>query len=202
MMKAKDLIIDFINYVFLLIMISFCILYFTVGDHFSEFGKFLKIILSFSVFGVFFLINLKAQRNLIVKLNEERTLNEIIGYFTEQDGYKDKIILLFLPVVIIAIGFWAGPILFSDFVQALAAFFFTLFWHRILFKAPDTGAKLIILRNIDEIKDRIIIFILPILIVGIGMFEIEINTAVDFIQGGAGFLLMIGWHQILFNDKN
>jgi hypothetical protein len=201
-MKAKELLIDFINYAFLLVLIAFCVMFFTVGDRFFLFGKFLKIILPFSLFGIFFLIKFKMQRNTILKFSDEGVLNEIIGYFTEQDGFRDRIVLMLLPIMILAISFIDGNINFSDFIQAFSAFFYMLIWHKILFKARDDSPGIISLRNIDRVKDEIAIYLLPLLIISLGMFKTEVNIMLDFFQGLASFLSMLGWHYIIFREKN
>jgi hypothetical protein len=201
-MKAKDLIIDFINYAFLLILISFCVTFFIIGDRFFLFGVFLKIILPFSIFGIFFLINLKIQRNSIIKFDNEGVLNEIIGYLTDQDRLKDKIVLIILPIVILSANFINGYLVFLDIAQAILAFFYMFLWHKILFKPQENAAKITFLRNIDKIKDEIAIYILPLLVSGFGMFRIEVNAVVNFFQGIACLVIMLSWHYILFRDRN
>lgn len=202
MMKARDLLIDFVNYAFLLILISFCVTFFVIGDRFAIFGKFLKIILPFSIFGIFFLIKLKIQRTTIIKFSEEGVLNEIIAYLTEQDKLKDKLVLLLLPFIILAVSLIGGNFVYLDFVQAFMAFLYMFLWHKILFKTPDNATGIVALRNIDKIKDEIAIYILPLFVAGLGMFKADINSLVDFFQGFACFAIMLGWHYILFRDRN
>ena len=61
-MNAKDMIINFINDVFIISLIGFFIIYFVAGDHFEAFSKFMKALLPLVIFGIIFLIKLRMDR--------------------------------------------------------------------------------------------------------------------------------------------
>jgi len=71
-MTAKELIIDFLNLLFLVGLIIFCILYFIVANHFSAFSLFLQSMVPLAFFGIIFLIKLKIARREIKERKKAR----------------------------------------------------------------------------------------------------------------------------------
>lgn len=201
-MSARDLIIDFINYAFLLLLTGFCITYFVIGDRFAMFGEFLKMVLPISLFGIFFLIKLKFKRKIINKIADGKERNEIIGYFSREDKFKDNIIVTALPFIVLLISFFEKNLDFIDLTQALLAYLYVRLWHNYLFRAEEESSQTIYLRRSDKEKDEIAIYFLPVFICGIAMIKSELNMIIDFVQALTCFVLMISWHYVLFQEKN
>ena len=133
-MSAKDLIIEFLNTVFIIIIIGFFIVFFVAGDRFEQFGKFMESLVPFAVFGILFLVKFSANRYQLKKRTREDNL-DIVLYLTYSHKLISDIVVYLLPVAIIAIPMMAnGRVDFIDILQAAAALLMIYFWQRFLFK--------------------------------------------------------------------
>ncbi len=133
-MSIKDYIIDFINYVFMLILISVFILYFIAENHFKEFLEILRSLMPLSFFTLALLIKFKLSRMQAEKSNRDG-LGEIILYLNSFDKMWSEFIVFLLPLVICLIAFlFLGEIDFVDIVQAIVSFFIIYAWHNYIFK--------------------------------------------------------------------
>ncbi len=134
-MKAKDLIIDFINLLFLVGLVGLVLLYFMAGDRFNNFVEIMQNLIPVAIFGVMFLVMLKIKRK---KIKEKKRNQEDMGialYLTYFDKLKGEIILYLLPIIILLIGFFVDKIInVVDVIQATVAFLLMYLWQRILFK--------------------------------------------------------------------
>ncbi len=135
-MKAKELIIDFINLVFLLALVGFVILFFMVGDRFGTFVEIMKSLMPVAVFGIIFLIMLKIKRmKFREKQREGDQYAETVLYLTYFDELKCDILVFLLPVVILLIPFIKDRVVdVSDIFQASVALLLMYAWKKILFK--------------------------------------------------------------------
>jgi hypothetical protein len=132
-MNYKDLIIDFINFIFIIILISFCIVYFIVGDRMGMIVKLLQSLVPIAMFGILLLTKLKLNRMTLKKrIREDRT--EIILNLTYMDKIIGDLIIFSMPIIIIGISIFAGKTDTADIVQAAAAFLIVYFWQTNLFK--------------------------------------------------------------------
>lgn len=137
MMKAKDMFYDFLNTVFIIILVGFCIVFFTVGDRFSNFLNIFEALVPISIFGIFLLANLKINRKAVAKREREHNLdiNLSLTYF---DKLKSDILIYSLPIIILSIAlFLDKQITKTDIIQALAAFFLMYFWQRYIFRKAN-----------------------------------------------------------------
>jgi hypothetical protein len=133
MLTAKDLLIDFINFIFFLVIVGFCILYFIAGDNFNVFRLVLESLVPFGVLGAFFLINLKFWRQKARKKEREGNLG-IILELNFIDKLKSDLFLFVLPVAVLAIAFAArGRVGAVDISAGGAVFAIAYFWQKWLF---------------------------------------------------------------------
>ncbi len=133
-MSIKDYIIDFINYVFMLILISVFILYFIAGDHFKEFLEVLRSLMPLSFFALILLIKFKLSRMQAERSNRNG-LGEIILYLSSFDKMWSELIVFLLPLVICLVAFlFLGKVDFVDIVQAVVSFLMIYAWHNYIFK--------------------------------------------------------------------
>lgn len=138
-MKAKDIIIDFINHLFLLFIVAFFIFWFIVGDRFEAFTELMRSLVPVGIFGFIFLVMIKIKR---MKLKERRRNNEEdaeivlrLSYFDESKG---DILIFLLPIIILLVAFFIdGAVSFSDIIQAVVAFILMYLWKSALFKKRD-----------------------------------------------------------------
>jgi len=89
-MTAKDLILDFINLIFIIFLVSFCIIFFIAGNHFAQFIEIIKTLVPLAIFGIIFLIKLKIARQQEKKRERENNF-DIILYLTCFDKLKTDI---------------------------------------------------------------------------------------------------------------
>jgi len=133
-MTIKDTILEFVNLVFLVILVGFCIFFFISGDNFEKFTVLMKSLVPVSFFGILLLIKTKINRHQIRKRKEENNM-DITLRLTYFDRLKTDFVVFSLPMVVLLI-----PILFTkkidtpDMLQALAAFAIFYFWQKFLFK--------------------------------------------------------------------
>jgi hypothetical protein len=202
MLRARDLIIDFINYAFDLGIAAFCILFFIVGDRFNEFGEFFRRLLPLSAFGLFFLLYLKIGRKKLVQMDEEKVINESITYITKADIFKDRAVIFLLPLTILSINAVNGQYDMVDFIQAMVALPLMFFWRKFLFRAKENSNDIIYLKNADKILDLMVVYLLPVIISLTGLLNFSPNYIIDFLQAFSVFAIMFVWHLILFIEKS
>ncbi len=133
-MNAKDMIIDFINDIFAIILIGLCIMFFIIGDRFEAFGQFMKALFPLAVFVIIFLVKFRINR-MQLKKRENENNPEIVLRITYVDKLIFDVLIYLLPIIIVGIAFIANKqITLVDIFQAIAAFLIMYFWQRILFK--------------------------------------------------------------------
>ena len=133
-MNAKDLIIDFINYVFVLLLIIFCIFYFLAGQHFANFISILRSLAIIAIFSIFLLIKINFNRKNRRLLEKEGEIDQVF-YLTYFDKFKSDIVIFLLPITIIFVAFIINlTIGIDDILQAILAFLIMYLWQKIIFK--------------------------------------------------------------------
>jgi hypothetical protein len=135
-MKAKDLIIDFINLIFALALVAFIMFYFVVGDRFSAFVQLLESLIPIGIYGMIFLIMINIKRvKLKREVNEGNEDTEITLHLNYLDKLKADILVFLMPIIILLIAFFVEKVVTAvDVIQASAAFLLMYFWQKILFK--------------------------------------------------------------------
>ena len=132
-MSAKDLLITFINTVFLIIVVGLTIVYFIAGDNFLVFKQIMESLVPFGCFGLLFLVNLRFWRQDAKKKEREGNL-EVTLHLTFVDKLKSDIFLFSLPVVLMGIAFAAnGKVGLADVLEALMVFIIAYLWEKWLF---------------------------------------------------------------------
>lgn len=133
-MSAKDMAIDFINLVFLLILTGFCIFFFIAGDRFENFTILLKSLVPLAFVGIIFIIKLKLNRRELKKRKYENNL-DIVLHLTFMDKLQSDIISFLIPAVILGVPLLMQEGLsLSHIFQALLAFLIFYLWQKRLFK--------------------------------------------------------------------
>jgi len=149
---------------------------------------------------VMFLIAFKMDTDNFEKYRKEDKLDKIIKYLDHIDSMKDLVVIISIPVTILFIG-KIETINNIDYIQALTAFSLMYFWHLVMFMRRDGLAQLRYVTNFDKLKDTVVIFVYPIVIVSIPLGSGSIST-VDIFQAFAAFFLMYGWRKIMFYNAN
>ena len=99
-MSAKNLILDFINYLFIIILVILCLFYFTDPERFREFTEFMGAIVPVAAFGIVFLIRLKVIRKKLERRREDGS-TDLVLFLDYFDKIKAELIAFGLPVMII-----------------------------------------------------------------------------------------------------
>ena len=198
-MSAKDMIIDFVNTVFIIVLSIFCFFYFIIFDNMDVAKQIVKTAMVFSVFGMIFLIKMKIERIKIKKIKKEFNLDKIILYLSKLDLIKDIIVILLLSFIVFIIAFIEGSYNNIDIYQIFFILVYLLSWHFILFRKKDNTEKLIIITNLDKYFDDFIIFVMPILFFLIPLFLKSIDI-IDIFQVCILFVILYIWRKILFKD--
>ena len=131
-MRARDLIIDFINFVFFLTLVSVFIIYFALKDNFEILGNILRTVAPISVFFLILLLKAKMDRHEFVRRRSHGDLNMVLNF-----DFKDKVILdivLFAsPIIILLLPLMVGFPDYIDILQAATVFLIFYYWQRYLF---------------------------------------------------------------------
>jgi len=133
-MSYRDIILDFIQYAFLLLLISFSLVFFLTGDteRMQKVIEFFKDLVPLSYFGIAFILSLKFYRKSYAQRRSEGEL-EITLYLTMFHKIIGEIIVFLIPITILALALFAGDMRFVDVLQALVAFTLAFFLHRLIF---------------------------------------------------------------------
>jgi len=198
-MSAKDMIIDFVNTVFIIVLSIFCFFYFIIFDNMDVAKQIVKTAMVFSVFGMIFLIKMKIERIKIKKIKKEFNLDKIILYLSKLDLIKDIIVILLLSFIVFIIAFIEGSYNNIDIYQIFFILVYLLGWHFILFRKKDNTGESVVITNLDKYFDDFIIFVMPILFFLIPLFLKSIDI-IDIFQVCILFVILYIWRKILFKD--
>ncbi len=136
-MTAKEIFIDFLTYVGIILLCLFCFFYFIFGYRLAVFTEFIKMFVPLALFGIIFLVKLQSRRNIVKKTKEEEEEEEdkdSLIYIEPIDKTRDEFVIFSLPLVIIAIALFNKSVNVIDFAQALMVFLMMYFWHKMLFR--------------------------------------------------------------------
>jgi hypothetical protein len=132
-MSPKNMIIEFINTIFIVVLISSCILYFIVGDNFKIFTSFLKLMVPWAFFAVFFLIRFRKTRSEIKRRKSEDNI-DIVLYFNIFDKLAFEIIIFFIPIFLSLLIYRArGSLDMFDISLLIIVFLIMFSWHNYIF---------------------------------------------------------------------
>jgi hypothetical protein len=132
-MSAKDQILDFLALIFIIILISFCIIFFIAGDRFFVFTEIIKSLVPVAILAILFLIKYKLERREIKKEKEEGVL-KIILYLDFFDKILSDLLVYLAPMGILLIAlFFNKTVSFLDIIQALFILIFLYIWNYYLF---------------------------------------------------------------------
>ncbi|MDD5527396.1 MAG: hypothetical protein PHO56_00245 [Patescibacteria group bacterium] len=133
MVSAKDMLINFINFVFAILIIGLSIIYFIAGDNFENFRRILEALVPLAVLALIFLINLKLWREKAKKKEREGNLGLTLQ-LTFSDKLKSDIFLFLLPAAVLLTAFIANKkVGLADILGALAVFIIAYLWQKWLF---------------------------------------------------------------------
>ncbi len=138
-MKAKDLFIDFLNVVFLVILIGFVIFFFIVGNRFGVFIEILKSFVPIAIFSLIFLVVMNIKRLALRKKRADGEEDKkIILYLSPLALLVWDAIIFSLPVVILTIALFIDKeVTITDIMQATIALLLMYYWKKTLLNKGD-----------------------------------------------------------------
>lgn len=133
----KDMIIDFLNMIFAIMLISGIIIYIVSGDNFEKLSTLFQSLSPIGFFGVALMTVLKFRRIQFKKRERDINLDLILKLSFSDKMFAD-IFTFSIPLVIILLPlFKYGQIFIMDMVQGLIILLFLLLWHKYLFSKED-----------------------------------------------------------------
>lgn len=195
-MKASEIVIDFINQLFMVGLICFVLIFIILGDRLGAAYAIMQALSPFGFFGLFFMIKFKFSREKVRKMRSEDRLNEVLFYLTDKDISWDWFFIIIIPVLIFIFPFFFTDLNSFDLIQFLLVFSAFAFIHKIVFKKDQYGERQYLTR-LDETIDEIVLFFLPILVYGIAFFIYTVNV-LDIVQSVLVLILFYLWHFFFF----
>ena len=194
-MKGFKVLIDFINFTFFLGLVIFIILYIIVGDRIDIFSKIAKMLIPISYFFAMFLLALRSDEDKFEKFRKEDKLDEIVKYLDRVDSVKDMVVITIISVVLVFLGMIEG-INTIDIIQAVSSFTMLNLWHLVIFRKKEDMAGLQYMTNFDVMKDRVVIFLLPLVILAVPLSHGYVS-AIDIVQAIVSLALIYGWRKLM-----
>jgi hypothetical protein len=132
-MSGKDLFLDFLGLLFLVVLIGFCIFYFIIGNRIEIVSEIMKAFAPLGFFGAILIIRLRLNQRERKKRDEQAN-SDIVIYLTFMDKLKSDLFLYFLPILIIVLPMLAGNQANTiTFFQACSVFVMAFFWQKFIF---------------------------------------------------------------------
>ena len=134
MSTAKGMALDFLNFIFVLLLVGLCILYFIAGDNFESFKNILRSLVPFAGLGVIFLIKLKFWREHGKKVEKEGGGDSEI-LMTYGDRLKCDLFVFSLPAAVCLAAFvLKGSVFATDIIAAILVFVLAYLFEKWLLK--------------------------------------------------------------------
>ena len=132
-MKAKEMILDFINLILIILLVAFCIIYFIAGDNFFVFSRFLQSMVPLAFFGIIFLVKIKIARTEIKERRRHDRI-ELTLYLNSTHKLVSDLIVFSAPILLGLVIYIARGFLDKiDAVLLMAVFLTMFFWQKYLF---------------------------------------------------------------------
>lgn len=200
--KPKEMIFDFVNTMFLLALIAFCVFYFIVGNNWGVAEKIVKIAVNLSIFSILFLAKLKIIRHKTKYKEKDESFDDIAVYFSHADKIKNLIIIFVILFLIFLISFFWSPDMNIAFVQIIWIFFILYFWHFYLFRKRDALKLRMYATILDETIDSVLIYFIPVIILSVSLL-FNYYSALDIVNALVAMGILYLRHKLLFvlNEK-
>ncbi len=132
MSNLKRYLLDFINFTLIWIIFVFFIAIVLLGAQIEFLNKIFKSLIPLAFFAVIFLLIWKIERSRLNKLKAQN-MTELTLYLNYNHKFIDRIIIFFLPVLLILIAVLRGGVEIYDIIQATLVLIVLYIWHNFLF---------------------------------------------------------------------
>lgn len=132
-MKAKDLFLDFLNLIFIIVIVSLSIVYFIMPGRFAASTEIIKNLAPIAFFVSLFLIKIKFNRVEHARRKNEND-TEIILVLNYWDKTMSDIIVFAAPILLCLFAYLANQkVSVMDIFYATFIFLIMYFWQRYIF---------------------------------------------------------------------
>lgn len=135
-MNAKEAILDFINYLFMLILVSGSIMYFIIPGNFERFQGIISSLAPLAFFILALLIKIKlARTERLERLEKQETELGLRLNVMHKIWYELTSILL--PIVLLSVASLSGSANLTDAVLAMVAYLFMWLMGKMIFNRKN-----------------------------------------------------------------
>lgn len=133
-MSAKDLIIDFINLVFIVILIGFFLVFFIVPENFAAFRETIIALSPGAFFMLVAMVKIKLVRQKLKRMKQNDDYNdEVILYLSHWDKLISEAVVFGTPVALsLLIYFVANKVVVIDVIIISLVFIIMYGWQKYL----------------------------------------------------------------------
>ncbi|KKR21799.1 MAG: hypothetical protein UT48_C0003G0007 [Parcubacteria group bacterium GW2011_GWE2_39_37] len=132
-MNAKDLIIDFINFIFAGFLIIICIFYFIGPGRMETASEIMNALVPISFFVIAFLINSKISRSEY-KTNKKNNTLDIVLNLSYFDKVLAEILVFALPVLgLLFVALGDGEVTISNILYSFTSFILLYLFYKYFF---------------------------------------------------------------------
>lgn len=132
-MTAKNLFFDFLNLVFIIVIVGLSIVYFIMPDRFAAFTEIMRNLAPIAFFVLILLIKIKFNRVEHTKRKNENN-TEIILVLNYWDKFISDIIVFTTPILLCLFAYLANQTVgMMDIFYSALIFIIMYFWQRYLF---------------------------------------------------------------------
>lgn len=133
-MSFKDLIIDLLNWLFIIGLVIFCIIFFIAKDNMDMVYAVMKSLFPIAVFGIIFLIYFKFKRSIYAKEKKDGVTEYEIR-ISLYHKFLFECLCFAVPIAVMLIALFVNKTVgIGDILQALVAFGICWWMNNIIFK--------------------------------------------------------------------
>lgn len=182
---------------------AFFVYYFVLGDRMYLAQEITRAISSFGLILALFSVNLFTAQKKIKKVQEEGSGGNDVFVVSYQMKNIDGGICLFASLSILLIAWYDGSFNMVDMAQAILGLALLLGWHFYLYHSRVVPGYETVsnLNFLDKIKNGLIIYLIPVLLLLIPVLGRTFNT-VDVIQTFSFLIISYFSHRYIFSKNN
>jgi hypothetical protein len=192
----------YLGYGLVVVIGAFFVYYFVIGGRLVLAQEIAQFIVVFGFFIIIFLLGFISGKKKVKRAQDEGNLDDQIVRIDSQLQLYDKIVSVFLGVIILAVALYDGSFDIIDFAQIVISVPLLLGWRSYLFRSKrlEPYNTIASLNYLDYLRDALVVVILPILILLIPALGRDFSTT-EIIQAVSVFVVAYAWHKYLFSRK-
>lgn len=198
--KPKDLIIDFINTVFLIVLGVVTFVLFIVKDYLFVVATIGRAVFASSLLGLIFFLQYKIESKKIEHNKKYELTDEVAVYFSKADIYKSSILSIFTVLSIISFAQINGKIDSLSVLYVMIISVILIIWHITLFKRKGDGVQMYYATNKQMINDKLAVFMMPFIMMILTIFNEGVNM-LRVLQILTVFGILYIKHYLIFKKK-